>query len=293
MSQTPANIDNSGKPASGPAPESSAGACPLADEQGRPIRALCGRRAVAFAVLVGLLAGVVLSLPWDTVWTLALRRAAAILAARENPIHLSWQSIDRAAPLGLRVIGLSVDSPGWAFSPRLASLDIRLGATPLLTLKADSGGRDARLVVFQSGNFDLQGQVNLACLGRRDIRGSLDVRGHGQYLRDKGELEKAFLDLRGATAQLPDSLWLGDVSLSLEYRAGAVNIRAFTLREPVGVRAEGTARLLAEAPLSSPYAVSGELTRDRQAVAFSAEGRLGDFLGQAPAQPAFTPGPIR
>ena len=78
-----------------------------ADDQGRPIRALCGRRAVALAVLLGLLAGVVLSLPWDTVWTLALRHAAARLAARENPVHISWQSIDRAAPLGLRISGLS------------------------------------------------------------------------------------------------------------------------------------------------------------------------------------------
>lgn len=269
--------------------EADAGVCPLADDLGRPIRALCGRRAVAFAVLLGLLAGVVFSLPWDTVWTLALRRAAAHLAARGNPIHLSWQSVDRAAPLGLRIIGLSVDSPGWAFSPRLASLDIRLGATPLLTLKADSGGREARFLFFQSGNFDLQGQVNLACLGRRDIRGSLDARGHGQYLRGPGELEKAFLDLRAATVQLPDSLWLGDVSLSLEYRAGAVNIRAFTLREPLGVRAEGTARLVAEAPLSSPYSVSGELTRDRQAMRFNAEGRLGDFLGQLPPSAAGQP----
>lgn len=263
-----------------PATESSAGDCPLADDLGRPVRALCGRRAVAVAVLLGLVAGVVLSLPWDMVWTLALRRTAAVLAARETPIRLSWQSVDRAAPLGLRIIGLSVDAPGWAFSPRLASLDIRLGAMPLVSLKADSGGREARFVFFQSGNFDLQGQVNLACLGRRDIRGSLDVRGHGQYLRGPGELEKAFLDLRGATVQLPESLWLGDVSLSLEYRAQAVNIRAFTLREPLGVRAEGTVRLLPAAPLSSPYSVSGELTRDRRTASFNAGGRVGDFLRQ-------------
>lgn len=263
-------------------PEAAGGACPLADDQGRPIRALCGRRAVVLAVLAGLLAGLVLFLPWDMVWTLALRQLSARLAARPDPIQLSWQSIDRAAPLGLRISGLSVDAPGWHFSPRLASLDIRLGATPLVTLKADSGGREARFVFFQSGNFDLQGQVNLACLGRRDMRGSLDVRGHGQFLRDKGELDKAFLDLRGATVQLPDSLWLGDVLLSLEYRAEALNIRAFTLREPVGVRAEGTARLLPATPLASPYAVSGELTRERQSASFNAQGTLGDFLGQAP-----------
>ncbi len=259
--------------------------CPVADATGAPVRALCGRRALALAVLLGLMAGLVLYLPWDTVWTLGLRQLSARLAAREQPIRLTWQNIDRAGPLGLRVGGLSLESPGWAFSPRLASLDIRLGATPLVSLKVDSGGREARFVFFSSGNFDLQGQLNLACLGRRDIRGSLDLRGQGQYQRDKGELEKAFLDLRGASVQLPDSLWLGDMVLALEYRAGALAIRSFTLREPVQVRAEGTARIRPEAPLSSPYAVSGELVRERQAMSFNAEGALGDFLGRAPGQP--------
>lgn len=268
-----------------PKPDAPRQACPVTDDAGAPVRLLCGRRGTALAVLLGLLAGLVLSLPWDTVWTLALRQLSARLAAREQPIRLAWQNVDRAGPLGLRIQGLSVEAPGWPFSPRLASLDLRLGATPLLSLRADSGGREARLVVFRSGAFDLQGQVNLACLGRRDIRGSLDLRGQGQYQRDKGKLEKAFLDLRGVSAQLPDSLWLGDAALSLEYRAESLSIRSFTLREPVQVRAEGTVGLRPEAPLSSTYDVSGEVTSERRPLAFRAQGRLADFLGYAPVLP--------
>ena len=48
------------------------------------------------------------------------------------------------------------------------------------------------------------------------------------------------------------------------------------------VRAEGTAALKPGALLASPYAVSGEVVRGQEATAFSAEGRLGDFLGETP-----------
>ncbi|MHC1699716.1 MAG: hypothetical protein AB9900_01870 [Humidesulfovibrio sp.] len=241
----------------------------------RPWRIL-GKTGLA-ALCAGLLAGLVLYLPWDTVWHLALGQ----YATRHPELRLRWQNVDRSGPLGFRVNGFSVEAPGWSVSPRMQWVDVRLGITPLLTLRVDSGGREARLVYFDSGAFDVQGQVNLACLGRRDIQGSLDVRSDGLFVRGRNVLEKGFLDLRGVSLTLPGSLWLGDVALALDYQAGSLRIRSFTLREPVQVRAEGTAALRQGDLLRSPYAVSGELIRGRDVLPFRSEGILGDFLGQA------------
>jgi len=235
------------------------------------------RGAGFVALCAGLLAGLVLYLPWDTVWHLGLKH----YAARHPELRMTWQNVDRAGLLGFRVNGFSVEARGWNVSPRLQWVDVRLGITPLLTVRVDSGGREARLVYFDSGSFDAQGQVNLACLGRRDIQGSLDLRSDGVFLRGQKVLEKGFLDLRGVSLTLPGSLWLGDAALALAYQEGILRIRSFTLREPVQVRAEGTAILRPEAILRSSFLVSGEVVRSREAFPFSAEGLLGDYLGQA------------
>ncbi|PKN08809.1 MAG: hypothetical protein CVU73_06130 [Deltaproteobacteria bacterium HGW-Deltaproteobacteria-8] len=235
-------------------------------------------RGAGFAALcVGLLAGLVLYLPWDTIWHLGLRQ----YAARHPELRMSWQNVDRAGMLGFRVNGFAVEAAGWNVSPRMQWVDVRLGVTPLLTVRVDSGGREARLVYFDSGAFDAQGQVNLACLGRRDIQGSLDVRSDGVFLRAGNVLEKGFLDLRGVSLTLPGNLWLGDVALALAYQEGSLRIRSFTLREPVQIRAEGTAALRPDALLRSPYTVSGEVIRGRETFPFSTAGVLGDFLGHA------------
>lgn len=241
----------------------------------RGLRLLGGAGFVALCV--GLLAGLVLYLPWDTIWHLGLRQ----YAVRHPELRMSWQNVDRAGPLGFRVNGFSVEAQGWSVSPRMQWVDVRLGITPRLTVRVDSGGREARLVYFDSGAFDIQGQVNLACLGRRDIQGSLDMRSDGLFLRGHDVLEKGFLDLRGVSLLLPGSLWLGDAALALAYQEGSLRIRSFTLREPVQVRAEGTATLRLDAILRSPYIVNGEVIRGRETFPFSAEGILGDFLGQA------------
>lgn len=235
------------------------------------------RGAGFVALCAGFFAGLVLYLPWDTVWHLGLKH----YAARHPELRMTWQNVDRAGMLGFRVNGFSVEARGWNVSPRMQWVDVRLGVTPLLTVRVDSGGREARLVYFDSGAFDAQGQVNLACLGRRDIQGSLDVRGDGVFLRDGAVLEKCFLDLRGVSLTLPGSLWLGDAALALAYQQGSLRIRSFTLRAPVQIRAEGTAALRLEDILRSPYTVSGEVIRGRETFAFNSQGVLGDFLGQA------------
>jgi hypothetical protein len=228
------------------------------------------------ALLLGFLAGVVLYLPWDTLWDLALQR----LLADRPTMHITWQSIDRASMLGFRINGLVAGSPDWPVSPRAQWIEVRLGMSPRLSLKADTGGRELRLVYLDSGDFDLRGAANLACLGRRDILGSVEVRAEGRVLPAALELEHGFLDLRGKALQLPGGLWLGDAVLALEYKEKALRIRSFTLREPTQVRAEGTAALKPGALLTSPYAVTGEIVRGREATDFSAQGTLADFLGQ-------------
>lgn len=262
---------------------------PRTDAQtGAPNDAQARRQAVAarlsfagmggagfFALLAGFVAGLVLYLPWDTVWNHALKR----LAASQLPVRIAWQDLDRATPLGFRVNGLTVEAPGWPVSARVQWLDVRLGVSPLLTLRADTGGRVLRLVFLDTGDFDVQGSANLACLGRRDILGSVDLRGEGRFLRGKDELEKGFIDLRGKALQLPAGLWLGDAALSLEYRESALRIRSFSLREPVQVRAEGTAAVRPGALLTSPYTVSGEILRGKDSLTFTSQGELGDFLG--------------
>ena len=250
---------------------------PQCTEQGRPRgwRMLGG---AGFAALcAGLLAGLVLYLPWDTIWHLGLRH----FAASRPELRMTWQNVDRAGLLGFRVNGFAVDAPGWNVSPRMQWVDVRLGVTPLVVVRVDSGGREARLVYFDSGAFDIQGQVNLGCLGRRDIQGSLDVRSDGVFPRQSRVLEKGFLDLRGVSLTLPGNLWLGDAALALAYQEGSLRIRSFTLREPVQVRAEGTAALKPESLLRSPYVVSGEVIRGRETFPFNSSGILGDFLGQA------------
>ena len=228
------------------------------------------------ALVVGLLAGLVLYLPWDTIWDLGLKHCAQRLSG----VRIQWQSVDRASPLGFRVNGLSVEAPGWPFAPRLQWVDVRLGMAPLVTLRVDTGGGQIRVVYLDTGAFDAEGAADLTCLGRRDIRGSVDVRAEGRFLRGQDVLEKAFLDLRGKALQLPGGLWLGDAALALEYKDELLRIRSFTLREPAQVRAEGSVTLKPGAILHSPYAVSGELLRGRDAFPFSSQGVLGDFLGE-------------
>lgn len=230
---------------------------------------------VVFALLAGFVAGLVLFLPWDMLWNHLLGRWAAGF----SPARISWQDVDRATPLSFRINGLTAEAPGWPVSPRVQSLEVRLGMSPLVTLRADTGGRVLRLVFLDTGDFDVEGAANLACLGRRDILGSVDLRAEGRFLRGKDELEKGFIDLRGKALQLPGGLWLGDAALALEYRDGALRIRSFSLREPVQVRAEGAAAVRPGALLTSPYTVSGEILRGRDSLTFNAEGVLGDFLG--------------
>jgi len=245
-------------------------------ETQQPNKLLSG--TVAAALLLGFLAGVVLYLPWDSIWDFGLRR----LSTRLPGVQLRWQNVDRAGPLGFRVNGLSAEAPGWPFAPRLASLDVRLGVSPLLNLRADTGnGGVLRVVSLDSGDFDVSGTAELSCLGRRDIAGSVEVRCEGRLLRERGELEKAFLDLRGRTLKLPGGLLLGDAALALEYQGGTLRIRSFTLRAPVQVRAEGTAAIRPGALLDSPYSVSGEILRGRDSFPFSTQGVLGDFLGSS------------
>lgn len=227
------------------------------------------------ALLAGVVAGLVLFLPWDTIWSHALKR----WAKGHLPARISWQSIDRATPLSFRINGFTAEAPGWPVSPRAQWLEVRFGVSPFMTLRADTGGRTLRLVLLDTGDFDVEGSANLACLGRRDILGSVDLRGDGRFLRGQDELEKGFIDLRGKALQLPGGLWLGDAALALEYKEGALRIRSFSLREPVQVRAEGAAAVRPGALLSSPYTVSGEILRGRDTVAFNTEGELGDFLG--------------
>ena len=254
--------------------ENGAPSCP--GQEGSLARRIL-RGAGFVALCAGFLAGLVLYLPWDTVWHLGLKQ----YAASHPELRITWQNVDRAGLLGFRVNGFSVEARGWNVSPRLQWLDVRLGITPRLTVRVDSGGREARLVYFDSGAFDAQGQVNLACLGRRDIQGSLDVRSDGVFKRQGKILEKGFLDLRGVSLNLPGSLWLGDAALALAYQEGSLLIRSFTLRAPVQVRAEGTAALKPDDILRSPYAVSGEVIRGHETFPFTSEGMLGDFLGQA------------
>jgi len=254
--------------------ENGAQSCP--EQDGSAARRIL--RGAGFVTLcLGFLVGLALYLPWDTVWHLGLKH----YAARHPELRMTWQNVDRAGMLGFRVNGFSVEARGWNVSPRLQWVDVRLGITPLLTVRVDSGGREARLVYFDSGAFDVLGQVNLACLGRRDIQGSLDVRSDGVFQREGKVLEKGFLDLRGVSLTLPGSLWLGDAALALAYQEGSLRIRSFTLRAPVQVRAEGTAALKPDDILRSPYTVSGEVIRGRQIFPFTSEGMLGDFLGQA------------
>ncbi|MDR3641655.1 MAG: hypothetical protein P4L39_10070 [Humidesulfovibrio sp.] len=232
--------------------------------------------AGVLALILGLLAGLVLYLPWDTLWDMGLKR----LAASQPSLHITWQSIDRASPLGFRINGLVMGSPSWPVSPRAQWVEVRLGMSPKLTVRADTGGRELRLVYLDTGDFDVRGAANLACLGRRDILGSVDVRAEGRVLPGAGTLEKGFLDLRGKALQLPGGLWLGDVVLALEFKEKTLRIRNFTLREPMQVRAQGTASLRPDAPMTSPYAVSGEIVRGHDSLPFATQGILGDFFGE-------------
>jgi len=229
-------------------------------------------------LFLGFVIGLVLYLPWDTLWNVALTR----LAAKQTGMHITWQSIDRASPLGFRINGLVAGARDWPVSPRLQWLEVRLGMSPRLTIKADTGGRELRMVYLDSGDFDVRGAANLACMGRRDILGSVEVRAEGHLTPAKDALDKGLLDLRGKALQLPGGLWLGDVVLAFDYADKALSIRSFTLREPMQVRGAGSITLRPGAALSSPYAVTGEIIRGRESLSFTDHGTLGDFMGDTP-----------
>lgn len=182
---------------------------------------------------LGLAAGVALFTPWQSIWT----RALISVDEQAANVRLSWQSIDRAGLSGFRVVGLNVglvQSPG---ELRFNHADVRVGLNEW-NVRLDTGGAECFLTLEQNGQVSFEGDMNLSYLLSDDLKGQ--VRVAGNIRRGGGSKPSGWVDLRTQAVNVGGRAY-GDVAFMGEFEGRMMQIREFSLGEPVSIRAEGTA----------------------------------------------------
>lgn len=182
---------------------------------------------------LGLAAGVALFTPWQSIWA----RALVSVDEQAPNVRLSWQSIDRAGLSGFRVVGLNVglvQSPG---ELRFNHADVRVGLNEW-NVRLDTGGAECFLTLEEKGKVAFEGDMNLSYLLSDDLKGQ--VRVAGKIRSDGSSKPSGWVDVRTQAVNVGGRAY-GDVAFMGEFEGRMVQIREFSLGEPVGIRAEGTA----------------------------------------------------
>jgi hypothetical protein len=224
-----------------------------------------------FLVLFGFTLGVALFTPWNKIWSSALASADAKLPL----IGLRWEDIDRDGPLGFRVRDLKVtvaDTPGHLAFHRA---QVRVGFSPLARVRLDTGGSECELEVHRSGVFTFEGDLSLtALLGQTDFKGVLRVAG-SLFMPAGSTLPRSgWVDVRSQQLVLPGDKVVEDLALTTEIREAAVDIRDFSMRLPINIKASGTGLLDPDNLYRSQYDLKGEMTIGQRTMPYEAKGSL-------------------
>jgi hypothetical protein len=126
--------------------------------------------------LVGLGLGVLLSMPWELVWTKAL-----VSLDRKLPtVSLSWLSVEDGGMTHVRVHGLRLTTPKATL--HLSEAQLEVGLDPMVRIRLLSGEGALEVVAGRKGAVVLQGTADLgALLNREDLSGLVRLDGDAVF----------------------------------------------------------------------------------------------------------------
>ncbi len=228
-----------------------------------------------FLILFGFGLGIALFTPWNKIWASAL----ASLDEKLPTIGLRWEGIDRDGPLSFRLRKLKItvaDTPG-SFTFHQAYVEV--GFSPLASVRLDTGGSQCELVLFQTGVFEFEGDLNMtSLLGGADFKGILHVAG-SLFLPAGAALPKnGWVDIRSQQLLLPGDKSVEDLAFTAEIRGADMDIRDFSMGKPLSVKASGTGVLDPENLYRTMFDLSGEMTIGKRVFPYDAKGSLAEAI---------------
>lgn len=228
-----------------------------------------------FLMTLGFFIGVALFTPWEKIWASAL----ASVDERLPTVGLRWRDIDQAGPFGFRVNEFKItvaDTPG---SLAFHRAHVKVGFSPLAHVRLDTGGSQCELDLFQTGAFEFEGDLNLtALLGGADFKGILHVAGNlflpaGAILPRSG-----WVDIRSQQLLLPDDTTVEDLAFTAEIRGSDMDVRDFSMRQPVAIKAAGKGILDPGNLYRTLFDLKGEMTIGKRTFPYDMKGTLADAI---------------
>jgi len=234
-------------------------------------------RILARLVLItlGLAMGVVLFMPWDKIWASALTRLDESLPS----VGLSWSGIDRDGPLGFRVRDFKISVAQTPGRLHFEHAYVRMGFSPLATVRLDTGGPQCRLELFSNGVFDFEGDMDLTyLLGNSDLKGVLHASG-SLFLPDGARLPKnGWVDVRSAQLVLPGDKVVEDLAFTAEIENRDMAVRDFSMRLPLAYKSTGTAVIDPDNLFGTRFDLKGDMTVGRESFPYEMHGTLADAV---------------
>ena len=207
----------------------------------------------AMFLLVGLVVGTFLFLPWETVWGKALAEADA----RTPGLSISWSDIPEAQANELRIKDLRLKAARGQVS--VPELFLRLGVSPLTRLRILSGGQALEAMLNLDRHLLLRGGLDLGALvAGGKVGGVVKVSGDLAFPGWKSPWPHAGrLDISAQDLTVMQSMQVKNFSLLAEMEGDILHIRSFSLEQPVALQGQGEVRLNRQDPLSSTYTLHG------------------------------------
>ncbi len=220
--------------------------------------------------LVGLGLGVLLSMPWELLWTKAL-----VSLDRKLPtVSLSWLSVE-GGMTHVRVRGLRLVTPKATL--RLSEARLELGLDPMVHIRLFSGEGALEVVAGRKGAVVLQGTADLgALLNREDLSGLVRLDGDAVFddlLRPptggRFTASAKALEAMGMQVQGP--------SLVATLSGNDLQVESFKVGPPFPLQGSGVVRLNWANVMSSSFDIKGSILWAGKNRTFHKTGQLGNL----------------
>ncbi len=231
--------------------------------------------ASSLLFLAGLLLGVVLFLPWESVWIKVLDTADQKLPNTA----ITWTAVQDAGPLSVTIMGLKIQTGALPQPLSIQSLRLEFGLNPLVAARVDTG-QSLNIQAFRSKSIRLNGGMNLSSLlNREDIAGDLQLKGDASFPDWGQPPSNGRLEIASQSLRLPQGIEAKNLAASAELANNVLTVRSFQVDEPMPIEATGTLTLNWSNLKASSYEVSGSIQLGEKTQAFKKSGRLDKLPG--------------
>ena len=221
--------------------------------------------------LAGLGLGVLLSMPWELVWT----KAIVSLDRKLPAVSLSWLSLEDGGMTHVRVRELRVATPKATL--RLSEARLELGLDPMVRIRLLSGEGDLEVVAGRKGAVVLQGTADLgALLNRGDLSGLVRLDGDAVFddlLRPptggRFTASAEAVEAMGMQVQGP--------SLAATLSGNDLQVESFKVGPPFPLQGSGVVRLNWANLMSSSFDMKGSIVWAGKNRTFHKTGQLGNL----------------